>query len=989
MKKTINLLLLLIACTLPVNLYSKDITKQVIRAGVYNNPPKIIITDAGTVSGYHIDILTSIFKDSPYVIQYVNGTWEEGLSRLANGAIDVMPDVAWSPERAALYDFNNEHVLINWASVYSSKNSTIETITDLDNKKVAVMKGSIHTDGETGIIKQAMNYGIKCRFIYVSSYNDALLLVERGNADAAVVNRLFGLLNEDGYQVKRTRIVFNPSQIRYAFRKNGRINRDLIVFIDSRVAELKADKGSEYYRAFKQYLQPEIVKEKLIPPWSLKIIFISIIISIIMGIYIISANSAKKDSLILKDFFRHHVSMQDIRLKITDSSLIAFALFSIPLFLTILYHGITIGWSKIIWLYLLPLSISVTASIFRKKISVRAKLFVILACMFFTGILVLISWGRIGTGMTFFLTSGIIFTLSYGKRAGFAVTLSGLMVAIIFGILTQYRILLYNYDLIVYSQSPSSWIFAVMVIFILFFTIISGIEKFYENLVTAVDNLEQKVRERTDELDDTNKSLHKEIEIRKKVEEELILAKLQAEQASNAKGIFLANMTHEIRTPLNAILGYSQILMRQKNLPGESLKQIETINSSGEHLLELINDILDMSKIEAGMIEVSKETFSLHSVMKQIENMFSVKTMRKGLDFKIIINENIPDLIKTDKSKFKQVLINLIGNAVKFTDKGSIHVELKVYDEDPELLSISVTDTGKGIPDEFLKHIFAPFEQTSEGRDRGGTGLGLPISRSFAIMLGGDITIRSTINEGSCFIFTVRYQAGDSAAITEAEPGRRIVGIKNGITPKVLIVDDREVNRDILIRMLGPLGFTVKEASGGDEALELTKSWEPDLLLLDLIMPGINGRDVIKALKKNPQFSAIKIIVITASALEMEKKEILALGADSFIRKPFREISVLNEIQALFGLEYNYAYDEEKNENENSILSGEELAERLLLLSEDTRARFENALIKGDIEEIKSSIQIIKQMDMDLAQQIKYMADDFEFNSLIKILKKA
>jgi len=989
MGKNIKLLILFITIFVSGNLYSEETEKQILKIGVYNNPPKISVTEDGKVSGYHIDLLNSIFSNSPYRIKYVTGTWAEGLSRLGKGEINIMPDVAWSPERALLYDFNNEYVLLNWACVYSSKDVPVDIMTDLDEKRVAVMKGSIHTEGASGIMKQAENYSIKCNFIFVSSYSEAFKLTDSGDADAAVVNRLFGLLNEDRYRVKRTGIIFNPSQIKYAFRKNDRKNGELIVFLDSRLMKLKADKESVYYSTFKKYLQPEIAKEKLLPAWSLKIIILAIILSIIMGLYILSARSGKRESRILKDFFRHHVSMRDIRLKITDSSIIAFALFSVPLFLSILYHGLTIGWNNIILFYLLPMAVAVFTAISRKKISVQIKLSLILACMFCTGILVLISWGRIGTGLTFFLTSGIIITLSYGKRAGLAVILSGLVVTIIFGILTQYRIILYDYDMVAYSQSPSSWTFAVMVIFILFFTIISGIEQFYENLVTAVENLEQKVRERTTELDNVNRSLHKEIDIRTKVEEELIIAKLQAEQASKAKGVFLASMTHEIRTPLNAILGYSQILMREKSLPGESLKQIETINSSGEHLLELINDILDMSKIEEGRIDVSNETFSLFSVMEQIENMFSVKTGRKGLGFKIVISDNVPDIIETDKSKLRQVLINLIGNAIKFTDNGSVRVEVSAPDDEPELLAISVFDTGKGIPADFLEHIFDPFEQTAEGRDRGGTGLGLPISRKFAAMLGGDITIRSTVNQGSCFTFTMKYRKGDGAVIEKAEPERRIVGIKNGIIPKVLVVDDRDENRDILVRILAPLGFTLKEASGGREALELAAGWEPDLILLDLIMPEINGRDVIISLKENPQHSGIKIIVITASALEMEKDEILALGADSFIRKPFREISVLNEIRNIFGLEYNYDNETDRDKTVPSYTSDKELAERLSRIPEEIRKELINALITGDIKEIKNSIQKVETLDMELAEQIQYMADDFEFSSLLEILKKA
>ncbi len=987
MSKLLKLFVLSLTLAISFPLRGEDLQTSTLRIGVYNNPPKISVSGDGIATGYHIDILNEIFRDSPYKLEYIPGSWDEGLSRLKAGEIDIMPDVAWSPERAAIYDFNNEYILLNWACVYSSKTISIDIIPDLAGKRVAVMKNSIHTEGKSGIINQVQEYGINCDFIFVKSYDDALSLVDKGTADAAVVNRLFGLLNEDKYRVKRSGITFNPSQLKYAFRKNAPGNKLLVNLLDSKIKELKADRESVYYRAFNKYLLPEITKEKKFPEWSLNVIMMAIILSIILGIYIITARSGKIESDLLKKFFREHASMQDIRLSITDNTITALAIFSIPLFLSILYHGISIGWNNIIWLYLASMVLPVLAAIFKNHITITNKMVITVGCMFFTGILILKSWGGVGTGFTFFLTASIIITLIYGKRLGLALMTSGLMITIIFGILIKYRVILYNYDLIQYSLSATSWIFSIMAVFMLFFTIISGVERFYENLVTSVDNLEQKVRERTSDLDDANISLHKEIEIRKKVEEELIIAKLQAEQASKAKGIFLASMTHEIRTPLNAILGYSQIMMREKNLPQESLRQIEIINTSGEHLLGLINEILDMSKIEAGKTEVFNETFSLYTVMKQIKNLFSIKTGRKGIGFDINIRPDVPDIIITDKSKLKQILINLIGNAIKFTDKGTITVELSVENDDPEKLITTVSDTGKGIPPEFLEHIFDPFEQAEEGRNRGGTGLGLPISRNFVNMLGGDITIKSTLSEGSCFTFTIRFRKGEDGVITETEAEKKVVGIKSGIIPRVIIVDDRDVNRDILIKILEPLGYIVKEASGGSEALDLIDTWEPDLVLLDLVMPEVSGRDVIRALKKNPRHSGIKIIVITASALEMEKDEILELGADSFIRKPFRESSILNEIKDMFGLEYNYEEAQIEDSTIPVFKSSVELSDRTSVIPEDVKKQLSNALVTGDIEEINSLISKIAALDEDLAKQIKYMADDFEFSSLIEILK--
>ncbi len=504
----------------------------------------------------------------------------------------------------------------------------------------------------------------------------------------------------------------------------------------------------------------------------------------------------------------------------------------------------------------------------------------------------------------------------------------------------------------------------------------------------------------------TNKSIHddngnvteilsvgNDITLRKSIEEslkraleELSVEKERAEAADRAKSAFLASMTHEIRTPLNAILGYSQILLRDKELPDESLHQIEIINSSGEHLLGLINEILDMSKIESGRTEIYNETFSLFAEMKQVENLFSIKTGRKGIDYRININDGVPDIIETDRSKLRQVIINLIGNAVKLTDRGSIKVDISVSAEDHEVLIISVTDTGKGIPGGYLEKIFAPFEQTDEGRDRGGTGLGLHISRKFANMLGGNITVQSVYGEGSCFTFTLRYRKGSVIEQTEIAEERKISGIKSTRMPRILIVDDKDVNRDILIKMLSPLGFILHEATGGREAMALIDTWRPDLILLDLIMPEFSGRDIIKTLKDKPGYDDIKIIVVTASALEMEKKKILELGADAFVRKPFREALILNEIKEILGLEY--VYEEEKNNSTDLpvFTTASELAVNAGIIPEDIRMQLKNSLITGDIEEINNSIRKIAGVNENLARAIKYMTDDFEFSTLIEIL---
>ncbi len=960
--------------------------KKILKIGVYNNPPKISVSEQGTVYGFHIDIIEEILKSIDYIPVYVPGTWEECLSRLNNGEIDILPDTAWSQERAKVYDFNSESVLLNWAVVYISKTAAIDAITDLDGKKIAVMRNSIHTDGESGIIRQTINFGIKCDFISVPTYEEAMNKVHSGIADAAVVNRLSGLLNEDRFNIKRTSVIFNPSQIKYAFCRKKH-NKTLIELFDSRLFALKSYKESVYYKAFNKYLNPPVKKEEKFSDWAINIAFVIIILFVIIAIYLISGKSGRNESILLKKFFRENRSMRDIRAGITDHSLTAFALFSLPLFLTILYHGLSIGWDNIIWYYIPVTVVPVITALFKKHLSVSFKIISLIVCMSVTGILVLKSWGRVGTGFSFFLTAGTILTLIYGKRSGLTIITSGLVITVIYGILTQYKIFTYNYNMVSYSQSPSSWVFAIIVLFTMFYTIINGIERFYESLVSAVDNLEHTVEERTGDLDQVNKSLHKEIEIRRNVEEELIAARTDAEQANSAKGIFLANMSHEIRTPLNAILGYSQILLREKELPDVSRKQIEIINSSGEHLLDLINEILDMSKIEAGKIVLNYETFSLNSVLKQAENLFKEKTDRKGINFSVSASGEVPEMIYSDKPKLKQILINLLGNAVKFTDRGSVKLEVSLTSVDPRMLVFSITDTGKGITAGSMKKIFSPFEQADENKDRGGTGLGLSISRKYANLLGGDINAESRTGEGSCFTLTLPYIEGDAISTSDKAPENKVTGILGSSIPRILVIDDQETNRDILVQMLKPLGFIINEASGGIEAMELISGWKPDLLLLDLIMPDLSGVEVIKKIKSDPRCNDLKIMVITASVLEAAKQEIFRLGADAFIRKPFKEATILNEIARICNI--SYSYDEQKTDNKTDqvFASDNELAVMFRSVSSEIREAFTNALITGDIREIQNLTDRISSFNPGLAQQIMLRTGDFDFNFLITVLK--
>ena len=336
----------------------------------------------------------------------------------------------------------------------------------------------------------------------------------------------------------------------------------------------------------------------------------------------------------------------------------------------------------------------------------------------------------------------------------------------------------------------------------------------------------------------------------------------------------------------------------QEDIKDEYKNQIETIINSGEHLLELINEILEMSKIEAGVTEIEFDSFDFHKILNDVCKIFKIKADKKRLDFKLEIASSVPKVIFSDRTKIRQVVINLVGNAFKFTKDGHIWVNVKTLTiEDKNLIIVDISDTGTGISSADIERIFKPFEQTHIGRMSGGTGLGLSISKKIAKILNGDIYVKSSLGEGSLFSFSFQYELGDISKIEKDVLFKNVIKIKNNIKLKVLVVDDRDSNRDILVKMLIPLGFETKEAENGLKALEYVKSWTPDILLLDILMPEMDGIEVIKILKEDKKTKDIKIIVITASVLDEDIKNIMSLGANSFIRKPFKQPEVLEEIK--------------------------------------------------------------------------------------------
>ncbi|MBE9222483.1 response regulator [Cyanobacterium stanieri LEGE 03274] len=403
----------------------------------------------------------------------------------------------------------------------------------------------------------------------------------------------------------------------------------------------------------------------------------------------------------------------------------------------------------------------------------------------------------------------------------------------------------------------------------------------------------------------------------------------QANAANLAKSQFLAKMSHELRTPLNAILGFTQMMNRDSSLSATQQEYLGIINRSGEHLLCLINDVLEMSRIEAGQITLHQTCFNLYDLIKSVQELLTIKSNSKGLSFQVYQDADLPQYLSGDESKLRQIIVNLVGNAIKFTDEGHVDLVLSllsdnVLTKEIELL-IEVKDTGVGIESENLESIFEPFKQTDNSvHSREGTGLGLSISRQFARLMDGDITVRSRLGEGS--IFTCRIAMSLPRKIEQKcqSSRRQIIGLqKSQPCYRILVVEDVQDNRLLMEKMLQSMGFNVQTACNGKEAIALWQTWQPHLIWMDMRMPIMDGYQAsrhirnLESMKENLQ-KPVPIIALTATAFDEEREAILQVGCNDFVSKPFQE-KIIFEMMAKY-LNIKYIYQENPDSSPKKTL---------------------------------------------------------------------
>ena len=471
-------------------------------------------------------------------------------------------------------------------------------------------------------------------------------------------------------------------------------------------------------------------------------------------------------------------------------------------------------------------------------------------------------------------------------------------------------------------------------------------------------------------------------------------AAADAQAANRAKSTFLSTMSHEIRTPMNAILGYAQLMLRDPDLGRDAKTNLEIIGRSGEHLLGTINEVLDMSKIEAGRMELNPTTFNLSSLLADLATMFRLRAQPKGLKFEMLVDGESAAYVVADEGKMRQVLINLLGNAVKFTQLGRIRLRVTLEERSANRLWLSALfeDTGSGIAAEELGKLFEPFRQAGAGglNRQQGTGLGLAISRKYARLMGGDITVTSRFGTGSIFRFEIPIERGSSGVSVKGGARSSVLAIRAGQEARrILVFDDHIENRDWLIKLLTFIGFSVRGAENGEVALRCWEDWRPQLILMDVHMPVMDGLEATRRIKADPRGRQTAIVVLTASAMEDDRRMVTRSGADNFLAKPCREDDLLEMIRSLVHVEYEY---EEKtapvgpSPTGAAALSAERLGRLPLKLIEEIHG----ATLNGSKKLLDKLILEVREAgDAESANGLQELADRYEYDALALSLEEA
>lgn len=524
-----------------------------------------------------------------------------------------------------------------------------------------------------------------------------------------------------------------------------------------------------------------------------------------------------------------------------------------------------------------------------------------------------------------------------------------------------------------------SIVFFLMSFFIILFRIVYPIDLLRRVMLKLSQN-DMSVEIDKNKFDDEVGDMIGAVEIFKENTQKLLTSEHQIKQAmqeattaNKAKSIFLARMSHELRTPLNAILGFTNILQKSMNATTVEKENLNIIKRSADHLLNIINEILELSKIEAGKMELSLKNFNLFELIKEIEDIFAFRCENKGLKFKIE-TLNLPKNIKADEQRLRQILINLLGNSLKFTNEGEI--SLYIYELNKKLF-FEVKDSGIGIDKSNLEKVFKPFEQVKQDNyTQQGTGLGLSITKELISLMGGNIYLKSQVGVGSEFYFSINYEKANEEELSKENNAKNIVGIKNeNFTKTILVVDDIKENRDLIILLLNSYGFKTLEATSGKEALDVFENEKLDLIFMDILMEGMDGLETMQNIRASKNGKDIPIIALSANVFEEDKKEAIKNGANDFLAKPVEEKEILLILEKYLHIELEYENKEKRIDVKKELETlpqefVEKLKEKALLMDND-----------GIFELLKEY-----ELSNDLKIYIKNLVDEFKYQELVNLV---
>ncbi len=468
---------------------------------------------------------------------------------------------------------------------------------------------------------------------------------------------------------------------------------------------------------------------------------------------------------------------------------------------------------------------------------------------------------------------------------------------------------------------------------------------------------------------------------------ELLIARDAAEASNKAKSVFLANMSHELRSPLNGILGFSSLMRREPDLTAGQRETLDIINRSGEYLLALINDVLEMAKIEAGRLELEAAPFDLGAMVRDVTDMMRLRAEEKGLRLLLDQSSAFPRYIKGDEARLHQILVNLVGNAVKFTGQGGVTIRLGLRRDDRLHLLMEVEDTGIGIKPEDQERLFQPFVQLAEPAEQKGTGLGLAITRQFVELMGGSIGVESTPGKGSVFRVELPVELAAEAE-TRSLPAGSQAGEVCCLAPgqpefRILVAEDQRENQLLLMKLMTDIGLNAKLAENGEQCVKLFQEWRPQLIWMDRRMPVMDGVEATRRIRQLPGGREVKIVAVTASAFQEQRQKLLDAGMDDFVRKPYRIREIYGCLARHLGVKYLYRSGAPEAGAEAPATVTPEM---LAVLPAPVRVELKAALESLDSSRIAAAIAEAGKTDAGLANTLTRLSENFGHQAILTAL---